>query len=187
MPLVDWCRIKGLGLSIKPILFRRSVSSSASARIIHIPKANVYRFGDSNASKPLFRDLEWTVNEGESWAVVGSGSGAKTALFQASLIEVHFYIHSNMILRCFWGTCEYLHLHLPQKVFSLFCLIQIWTPLNVFQSFPLETEDALLEGLSTITQRVMALYVKRTVSPCGRVCSLKQTKWTKFKKNDSTS
>lgn len=52
--------------------------------VLYIPKANVYRFGDPNNARPVFRDLQWIVKEGESWAVVGSGSGEKTALFQVS-------------------------------------------------------------------------------------------------------
>ena len=59
-------------------------SSQNINTVLHVPKANVYRFGDSNNSRPVFCDLQWTVKDGESWAVVGSGSGQKTALFQVS-------------------------------------------------------------------------------------------------------
>jgi ABC-type molybdenum transport system ATPase subunit/photorepair protein PhrA len=51
--------------------------------VLHIPRANVFRFGDSNKASPVFKDLEWTVKEGENWAVIGSGwGGNKTALLQ---------------------------------------------------------------------------------------------------------
>ncbi|KAF9465209.1 P-loop containing nucleoside triphosphate hydrolase protein [Collybia nuda] len=53
--------------------------------VIHIPKADIYRFGDPNFVRPLFRDVEWTVKEGEAWAIVGSGSGEKTSLLQVLL------------------------------------------------------------------------------------------------------
>jgi ABC-type molybdenum transport system ATPase subunit/photorepair protein PhrA len=55
----------------------------STAPIIHIPKANIYCFGDSNSAKPVFGGFEWTVNEHESWAVMGSG---KTALFQVCVL-----------------------------------------------------------------------------------------------------
>lgn len=49
----------------------------------HIPHADVFRFGDSNRASPVLKDVDWTVNEGENWAVVGSGSGGpKTAVLQ---------------------------------------------------------------------------------------------------------
>lgn len=56
---------------------------SGSNTIIDIPKANVYRFGDSNKASPVFEELEWTVKEGENWAVISAGRGGqKTALLQ---------------------------------------------------------------------------------------------------------
>ncbi|KAL5531887.1 hypothetical protein ACEPAF_5450 [Sanghuangporus sanghuang] len=48
--------------------------------IIHIPRANVYRFGQANTNQPVFRDLEWTVRDGESWAVVGPAGSEKSDL-----------------------------------------------------------------------------------------------------------
>ncbi|KAK0198787.1 P-loop containing nucleoside triphosphate hydrolase protein [Armillaria mellea] len=63
--------------------FRRYLGS---ATVVSIPKADVYRFGDANAtSTPVFRDLDWTVKEGESWAVVGSASHEKHDFFQMLL------------------------------------------------------------------------------------------------------
>ncbi|KAJ3733162.1 P-loop containing nucleoside triphosphate hydrolase protein [Lentinula guzmanii] len=54
--------------------------------IINIPNASVYRFGDGKYAQPLFQDLTWTVKEGESWAVIGSGGGGeKTVLFNTLL------------------------------------------------------------------------------------------------------
>jgi len=38
--------------------------------VVHIPQANVFRFGDSNRAAPVFKNVEWTVNEGESWALL---------------------------------------------------------------------------------------------------------------------
>ncbi|KAG2053529.1 hypothetical protein BDR06DRAFT_862494, partial [Suillus hirtellus] len=34
---------------------------------------------------PVFRDVEWTIDEGKSWAVIGTGSKQKTALLQMLL------------------------------------------------------------------------------------------------------
>ncbi|KDQ56336.1 hypothetical protein JAAARDRAFT_36509 [Jaapia argillacea MUCL 33604] len=58
----------------------RTKSDSAPLPILDIPKSNIYRFGD--AKNPVFHDIEWTIQDGESWAVVGSGSGEKTTLLE---------------------------------------------------------------------------------------------------------
>jgi ABC-type molybdenum transport system ATPase subunit/photorepair protein PhrA len=52
--------------------------------VVRIPNANVYRFGDPDGARPVLRAVDWTVREGESWAVVGSGAGEKTALLEVS-------------------------------------------------------------------------------------------------------
>ncbi|KAI9441834.1 P-loop containing nucleoside triphosphate hydrolase protein [Lactarius indigo] len=56
-----------------------------SSYVVHIPKANIYRFGDSDSARPVLTGVDWTVREGESWAVVGSGAGEKTALLETLL------------------------------------------------------------------------------------------------------
>lgn len=50
--------------------------------VIRIVDSNIYRFGDSNVAAPVFRNVNWTVREGECWAVIGSGSHQKTTLLQ---------------------------------------------------------------------------------------------------------
>jgi ABC-type molybdenum transport system ATPase subunit/photorepair protein PhrA len=61
------------------LLSRRLCSTRA---ILHLPKSNVYRFGDSNTAKPVFKQLEWNIRDGESWAVVGASS--KSLIVQVS-------------------------------------------------------------------------------------------------------
>ncbi|KAH9174354.1 P-loop containing nucleoside triphosphate hydrolase protein [Lactarius sanguifluus] len=56
-----------------------------SSYVVRIPKANIYHFGDSDSARPVLTDVDWTVREGESWAVVGSGAGEKTALLETLL------------------------------------------------------------------------------------------------------
>ena len=60
---------------------RDALDHTTKLPILTIPTANVYGFGDSDAAEPVFRDLEWHVHEGDSWAVLGSG-GEKARLFQ---------------------------------------------------------------------------------------------------------
>jgi hypothetical protein len=57
-------------------------TATNSSHAVQIPTANVYRFGDPNNAKPVLRALDWTVRERESWAVIGSGAGEKTAFFE---------------------------------------------------------------------------------------------------------
>ena len=70
-------------------VYARTIKTDVNPRqrdraILHIPKANVYRFGDSDHSVPVFKDLEWTVTEGQSWAVVGPAGNEKSMLFDVS-------------------------------------------------------------------------------------------------------
>ena len=62
------------------------VTRHLSSYVVRIPKANIYRFGDSNKAGPVLAGVDWTVREGESWAVVGSGAGEKTALLEVRVI-----------------------------------------------------------------------------------------------------
>ncbi|KAH7920601.1 P-loop containing nucleoside triphosphate hydrolase protein [Leucogyrophana mollusca] len=67
------------------VLHRCYSDNNSVKTIVRIPQSNIYRFGDSNVAAPVFRDVDWTVNEGESWAVIGSGSNQKTALLRTLL------------------------------------------------------------------------------------------------------
>ncbi|KIJ90822.1 hypothetical protein K443DRAFT_686475 [Laccaria amethystina LaAM-08-1] len=64
-----------------------STRPTHGAPIIHIPKANIYAFGASSTTPPSLRDVEWTVNDGEAWAIVSSsrGGAGKSVLFQTLL------------------------------------------------------------------------------------------------------
>ncbi|KAF8608444.1 P-loop containing nucleoside triphosphate hydrolase protein [Ceratobasidium sp. AG-I] len=56
---------------------RLGTSSSLLSRrwlsrlVINVPKCNIYRFGDGQRATPALHDVQWTVNEGESWVVTG--------------------------------------------------------------------------------------------------------------------
>ncbi|KAJ6579948.1 P-loop containing nucleoside triphosphate hydrolase protein [Mycena vulgaris] len=62
-----------------------------SAVVLNIPTSDVYRFGDANRATPVFSDLEWTIKPHESWAVVGTGSGEKSDVFD--MLMGHLRIH----------------------------------------------------------------------------------------------
>ncbi|KIJ51232.1 hypothetical protein M422DRAFT_223702 [Sphaerobolus stellatus SS14] len=47
--------------------------------ILHIPSASVYPFSASNPNKAAFQ-LNWTIRDGESWAIVGNAGEEKAAL-----------------------------------------------------------------------------------------------------------
>jgi ABC-type molybdenum transport system ATPase subunit/photorepair protein PhrA len=74
-------------------LLNRNLSRNATTDgpcVVRIPNANIYRFGDPNGARPVLRAVDWTVQDGESWAVVGSGAGEKTALLEVSHGELAF-------------------------------------------------------------------------------------------------
>ena len=62
-----------------------SNSSQDARTVIQIPRANVYRFGQANTNQPVFKDLEWTVKENESWAVVGPAGSEKSDLMNVCM------------------------------------------------------------------------------------------------------
>lgn len=62
--------------------FFNTNDANAQDAIVHIPRADVFRFGDGNKARPVFKDLEWTVKEGESWAIVGPAGSGKSDLLE---------------------------------------------------------------------------------------------------------
>ncbi|TRM59938.1 P-loop containing nucleoside triphosphate hydrolase protein [Schizophyllum amplum] len=68
--------------TVRAPLRRFATNKTQPQPLIRIPRANIYRFGDGNHAAPALRELEWTVNQGENWAVIGSGSGQKATVFQ---------------------------------------------------------------------------------------------------------
>jgi ABC-type molybdenum transport system ATPase subunit/photorepair protein PhrA len=81
-------------------LLNRGLRATTEAScVVRIPNANIYRFGDPNGARPVLRAVDWTVREGESWAVVGSGAGEKTALLEVSQGELELPVMPP-IIRC---------------------------------------------------------------------------------------
>ena len=75
-------RAQGI-IGLSPISLRLYTTGSLQLPpVIRISKSDVYRFGDGNNSQPVFRNLEWTVNEGESWAIVGAAGQEKSELLE---------------------------------------------------------------------------------------------------------
>ncbi|KAF9262577.1 P-loop containing nucleoside triphosphate hydrolase protein [Marasmius fiardii PR-910] len=61
-------------------------TKSLSTTVINIPKADIYSFGAATSkTHPVFTNVEWKIEKGESWAVVGGNSGEKNMLFQTLL------------------------------------------------------------------------------------------------------
>jgi hypothetical protein len=95
--------------------YRYYQKATHSSHVVRIPTANVYRFGETNNARPLLHSVDWTVREGESWAVVGSGAGEKTALLEVGHLNrrsVHsspfLLLYLRAICRPFSETCGYL-------------------------------------------------------------------------------
>ena len=76
---------------------QHTTAAHTSSYVVRIPKANVYRFGDPDGARPVLA-VDWTVREGESWAVVGSGAGEKTALLEVSDRELSILLTSFRFL-----------------------------------------------------------------------------------------
>jgi hypothetical protein len=51
-------------------LLNRGLRATIEAScVVRMPNANIYRFRDPNAARPILRAVDWAVREGESWAV----------------------------------------------------------------------------------------------------------------------
>ena len=60
--------------------------------IVHIPTgSNIYAFGvPSHTRSPLLRDLGWTVNDGEAWAIISGGGGrGKKIIFNVRFVTLN--------------------------------------------------------------------------------------------------
>lgn len=77
------CLASNSSCAIRPRAY--STLPNSQSDVLRIQKSNVYRFGDANRATPVFRDLEWTIKINESWAVLSSGSGEKSSLFDVGI------------------------------------------------------------------------------------------------------
>lgn len=61
-----------------------AIHAQPQGPIVHIPHSSIYPLGVNNKSGPLFRNVSWTIQPEEAWAVFSTNSsGAKTSLLQA--------------------------------------------------------------------------------------------------------
>ena len=65
-----------------------TTQAEAQRPIVHIPTgSHIYAFGSpSQTRSPSLRDLGWTVNDGEAWAIISAAGGrGKKIIFNVSL------------------------------------------------------------------------------------------------------
>ncbi|KIM26881.1 hypothetical protein M408DRAFT_174708 [Serendipita vermifera MAFF 305830] len=68
------------------VLGLRAIHGSHAAKpIIHVERADVYHFGSVQRSEAIFKDLTWTVNAGEAWAIVCNSNATRGEIFQMLL------------------------------------------------------------------------------------------------------
>ena len=71
----------------------RSLSCQAQGYhdlVLDIDNANVYKFGDANNARPIFRKLSWKIHEGEGWAIIGTAGSDKASLIEVSWFSLYF-------------------------------------------------------------------------------------------------
>lgn len=57
--------------------------------VLHIPHgSSIFKFANSrsDATRPVFSNLEWTIKKDESWAIVANASEEKTVLLEVIFI-----------------------------------------------------------------------------------------------------
>lgn len=90
--LAPRCRLRSRPVKTHPLQVASFKHAAANKLIIRIPRSSIYPLGASNSAGPLFRDVSWTIQPDDAWAIVSTGSGgSKTALLQA--LTGHLRIH----------------------------------------------------------------------------------------------
>ena len=143
---------------------------SAWNLVVRIPRSNVFRFGDPNAATPVFRGYDWTIKEGESWAVIGS----TPSLFKVGAQDFLRFTNSNHSTSRFSpDTFVYrLHHHLPLVCFRSFRSLALHgTHTRRYRSCPLSADSMCRQGNFTIILRDMAHCGVTTARRCARACS----------------
>lgn len=173
-------RVAQKGLSRR--LSSSSVASSDKSRstILRIPTANVYRFGDGGKATPVFKELDWTINEGESWAIVGPAGNEKSLLLEVKsmvLLRKKTFTNSFILLtvltyRCSWATCA-CRPHLRMD-YTPFCQAPTLRkiPINLSPSSLLQLSGEVQEGLFTTTRRATVPLETKTDSRYAKHFSL---------------
>lgn len=153
------------------LLKRHYTGSSAENILVHIPKSDIYRFGDSNIAAPVFRDVDWTVKEGQNWAVVGRGSNQKTALLQVPCKRTSLgtTLTIGARRRCA-DTCESLPRLRLLVDSSLSCPIHRGIRIPQFLSCRLPIDPVRRGVRSTTTPRGMVLSGRKIASRSERAC-----------------
>ena len=68
---------------------RRLYSSNAPpSRILCIPRGSkIFAFGTPSETKtPLLKDFSWSIEQGETWAVVSGSGGGKSVVFKVRIL-----------------------------------------------------------------------------------------------------
>ena len=71
--------------------------------IIHVERADVYRYGNFQRTEAIFKELSWTVNPGESWVIVCNETATRGEIFQVQDILSLSYLPEPSLmyaLRC---------------------------------------------------------------------------------------
>lgn len=83
--------------------FRSTSTVAKSLPVVVFQNADIYRYGQT--IEPLFKNLTWTLREGEIWAIVGPVGSGKSTLAQVSTndprktFSVHIHIHIETRIR----------------------------------------------------------------------------------------
>ena len=72
-----------------PCVRRAYSTTGCDQPIIYIPPgSHVYAFGSaSQSSTPLIQDFDWTVRDGEAWAIISGTGREKTSIFKGSIFN----------------------------------------------------------------------------------------------------
>src|SRR6266540_3452364 len=83
---------------------RAHSTSRCGQPIVHIPPgSHVYAFGSaSQSSMPLFQDFDWTVQDGEAWAVISGTGREKTNILKVTITILFSVAHLIVKIDASW-------------------------------------------------------------------------------------
>ncbi|ELU41996.1 ABC transporter domain-containing protein [Rhizoctonia solani AG-1 IA] len=74
-----------------------------SSLVVNVPRSNIYRFGDGQRAVPALRDVQWSVEEGESWVITGNQRNDIVEVTISKLFAQNMYSINRYILKILLG------------------------------------------------------------------------------------
>lgn len=76
--------LKRRPIATKIRIYCKAISTDSKPLIVDLRHANIYPYGRTKDSEAVLRDVSWTVNQDEKWAIISSSNSLRGEIFQVS-------------------------------------------------------------------------------------------------------